>query len=147
MTDDEKLAQLLGQRPRAGLYRLPHAAADVLESAAQSAGFPIIECDLAHCADKEDFLDRVAAALRFPDWFGRNWDALADCLGDMDWLHADSYVIVLANADHFRVADEADFDTALEIFAEAAQDWANEGVPMWIFVDTTARDPRLSDLA
>jgi len=146
MIDDEKLAHLLRQPLRAGLYRLTRPIANALAPAAQAAGFPIIECDLAACADKANFLDRIAAALRFPDWFGRNWDALADCLGDLGWLPADGYVIMLANADSFRTAAEADFDTALQIFDEAAQDWANAGVPMWAFIDSTARDARLREL-
>ncbi len=147
MTDDEQLAHLLRQPLRAGLYRLTRPVADLLEPAAQRAGLPTIDCDLASCADKAEFLDRIAAALGFPDWFGRNWDALADCLGDMGWLPAEGYVIVLANADRFRAAAEADFDTALEIFHEAAQDWATEGVPMWIFVDTAVGVAGLRDLA
>ena len=146
MTDDEKLAHLLRQPLRAGLYRLTRPVADALESAALRAGLPLIACDLASCTDKAGFLACVAAALRFPDWFGRNWDALADCLGDMGWLPAEGYVIVLANADRFRAAAEADFDTALEIFDEAAQDWARDGVPMWIFVESGARAAALRDL-
>jgi RNAse (barnase) inhibitor barstar len=31
---------------------------------------------------KADSLDRFAEVLAFPDWFGRNLDALADCLHD-----------------------------------------------------------------
>lgn len=146
MTDDEKLAHLLQQPLRAGLYRLTCPVADALEPAARHAGLPIIDCDLASCIDKADFLDRIATALRFPDWFGHNWDALADCLGDMRWLPAEGYVIVLANADRFRNAAEADFDTALEIFEEAALDWASDGVPMWIFVDTRTCAARLREL-
>ena len=101
----------------------------------------MIECDLASCVDKADFLDRIAVALRFPDWFGHNWDALADCLGDLSWFPAEGYVIVLTRADAFRAAAEADFDTALEIFDEATQAWATEGVPMWTFVGSGARHP------
>ena len=36
--------------------------------------------------DKAEFYDAVAAALGFPDWFGHNLDALADCLRDLSWL-------------------------------------------------------------
>jgi RNAse (barnase) inhibitor barstar len=32
---------------------------------------------------KEESLDLFAEVLHFPDWFGRNLDALADCLHDL----------------------------------------------------------------
>jgi hypothetical protein len=41
--------------------------------------------DLAGVDDRQEFMDRVAADLRLPAWFGRNWDALADCLTDLSW--------------------------------------------------------------
>ena len=47
--------------------------------------------DLAGCTDKAELLARIARTLRFPDWFGHNWDALADCLCDLSWLPADAY--------------------------------------------------------
>lgn len=37
--------------------------------------------------------DEFAAALQFPPYFGANWDAFSDCLGDLAWLHADAVVV------------------------------------------------------
>lgn len=33
--------------------------------------------------DRETAYALIARILRFPDWFGKNLDALADCLGEM----------------------------------------------------------------
>jgi RNAse (barnase) inhibitor barstar len=35
---------------------------------------------------KEDLLRCIAAKLKFPDYFGFNWDALDECLADLSWL-------------------------------------------------------------
>lgn len=55
--------------------------ADVLAA----AGWSQVRLDLTGVTDKPAFMDRCARALGLPDWFGRNWDALADCLGDLSW--------------------------------------------------------------
>ncbi|MBZ2194572.1 barstar family protein [Ruania sp. N2-46] len=42
--------------------------------------------DGTRCRTKSDLLGELAHALAFPDWFGRNWDALFDCLLGLDRL-------------------------------------------------------------
>ncbi|KON82479.2 barstar family protein [Azoarcus sp. PA01] len=138
MIAENELASVLQQPERAGVYHLPQHGAEAITRAAHELDFPVLQVDLSGCADKGDFLARIAAGLQFPDWFGQNWDALADCLGDMTWLPADGYVIILEHADRLRGAAEADFITALEIFDEAVREQADEGVPLWIFVGLTA---------
>ncbi len=36
-------------------------------------------------SDKDESLERFGQALRFPDWYGHNYDALFDCL--LSWAH------------------------------------------------------------
>src|SRR5215831_1290174 len=47
---------------------------------------------------KSALFDECAAALQFPLYFGENWDALNDCLGDLDWLDVEAFVLVIADA-------------------------------------------------
>lgn len=44
--------------------------------------------------DKLSTLDAIATALSFPEWFGRNLDALYDCLTDLSWLPAGEHVLI-----------------------------------------------------
>jgi RNAse (barnase) inhibitor barstar len=102
-----------------------------------------IRIDLAGCTDKATLLARFATALRFPDWFGHNWDALSDCLTDLSWLPARHYRVELAQAQALRTAAPETLDTALEILGEAAQFWANEGVVFeFALSETRAEDDR-----
>ena len=38
--------------------------------------------DISFATSGEDILDGLAESLAFPEWWGRNWDALFDCLSD-----------------------------------------------------------------
>lgn len=43
--------------------------------------------------EKHDLLGRLARGLRFPEYFGENWDALIDCLSDLSWSQAREAII------------------------------------------------------
>ena len=117
---------------------LPVAAsdADLICAAAGERGYSCAQADLTGCHDRDAFLGRVAEALEFPDWFGRNWDAFFDCLTDLSWLPSGGHVLVLLNAaDMRRHAPEA-LDTAVSIARDAAAIWANRGSILRVLVDT-----------
>jgi RNAse (barnase) inhibitor barstar len=109
---------------RSGVYRVAHAD-----------GFaPIARIRFQ---EKDALLRAIAAALRFPDWFGQNWDALEDCLTDLSWLDADAYVLVF---DHAQPGD--DFGVLADVLRSSAQYWAGRGKPFFaLFVDPQALLP------
>lgn len=96
--------------------------------------------DFDACSDKAAALARIAAAMQFPAWFGHNWDALSDCLADLSWLPASSYTIELAHTQALRTAAPAVFATLMEILAEAAAFWADQGIAFVVRV--SAHDAR-----
>lgn len=127
---------LLSRPERAGLFRMPYAVDLALEEGAESLDYPVHRINLAQVTDKESFLAAVGRALDFPDWYGHNWDALADCLTDLSWMAADGYVVILDHADTFANASPADFAMALSVFQEAADTWREDGIPFWTLVGT-----------
>ncbi|HEX3790921.1 MAG TPA: barstar family protein [Pseudonocardiaceae bacterium] len=52
-----------------------------------------------------DALDAIAAALSFPDYFGRNLDALYDSLTDLSWLPPGEHVLIWSNPETLRDTD------------------------------------------
>jgi hypothetical protein len=133
--DDDRLAQVLPQAARAGVRDLAAARRDELLAAADALGYPLAAIDIGGCADKTALLQTLAAALEFPDWFGHNWDALADALADLGWLpEAPGYVLLLEGVAHYRAADPAGCAILLDILAEVAESWRRIEVPFWVFV-------------
>jgi hypothetical protein len=73
----------------------------------------------------DGLFDEVSSALFFPNYFGRNWDALDECLVDLSWLPAPAYVLLIDGAlDVLRDEPVEQLATFLRILARAAADWA-----------------------
>lgn len=129
---------LLRNFQRNGVYRAPVRGLDALLEAAGQAGLAGFRIDLAGVTDRPELLKRFAAPLNFPDWYGQNWDALADCLADLSWIEAEGYLFLLENADDLRSAHPDEFITMLQVFAAVTESWREAGIPFWIFVDLQA---------
>lgn len=79
------------------------------------------------CGTSAGLFDEFARALSFPDYFGHNWDALEECLMDLEWLPAKGYVLVIVDAEHVLPDDEEEYETLLEILCDAGEHWAGRG--------------------
>ncbi len=129
----EALEKLLQDRDKAGVY-LTGPDTRLIAEAAQAAGLALWRVDIGHVHDKQGFTALVAKTLAFPEWFGGNWDAFEDCLGDLSWHPAPGYVLLLAHAKHFGAGHKQEFVTAVEVLDGAAEYWHWQGKPFWAIV-------------
>lgn len=81
----------------------------------ERAGWHIVQLEAT--GDRKAFLRECRRAFDLPDWFGHNWDALADSLSDVQ--HRPGTLVVWAGARG--LADDVRA-TATAIFAERADD-------------------------
>lgn len=93
--------------------------AAVLE-AVRAAGLGTVSLDLSGVGDKAAFMDRCARALDLPDWFGRNWDALADSLTDVGRSPGEpGRLLVVSGWQEFAEAAPQEWIVAQEVFTDA----------------------------
>ncbi|MEI2432515.1 barstar family protein [Lysobacter yananisis] len=123
--------ELLADPAQAGAYFIDARDSQALADAATELGFALARVDFAGCRDKDDALARIAAGLRFPEWFGGNWDALDDSVNDLSWWPAPGYLLLIERAGAWQAAHADDAATLVEILGDAAQDWAKTRVPFW----------------
>jgi RNAse (barnase) inhibitor barstar len=138
MNEQSHLEAVLADPGKAGVYHMPNMDKAPVVAAGEANGYSCCRADLAKANDKDDMLAAIAQALHFPDWFGHNFDALADCLGDMSWLPAEGYLVMLEHCDGIHSKAEADFVTTLQIFQQVAEDWRDQGVALWCLVEMQA---------
>ena len=81
------------------------------------------------------FWRRWRKGLKLPEHFGNNWDALADCLEDGDWLGSHGMVIAIRHAAQLPQGARGRLGNALsDILNEAAEYWRERHKPFWVFV-------------
>lgn len=140
----ERIEHLLADVTRAGLYHL-HLPADAaapapadLIRAAETCAYQVFRVDLSRARDKDSLLAALGRDLACPEWFGANWDALADSLGNLGWRPAEGYLILLEHGDRSHARAHDDFITLLDILAAAAEEWRQRNIALWCLVPLQA---------
>lgn len=69
--------------------------------------------------------DEFTKVFRLPDYFGRNLDALDECLNDLEWLDISGIIIVISNSN-LVLCEEKDSGcgTIIEVFESAGVEWS-----------------------
>lgn len=71
---------------------------------------------------KDELLRTFKDDLKFP-YFGNNWDALLDCLRNLDWINNNDIVIYHEEIPNL---NEKDLDTYIEILCYAVSAWRED---------------------
>ncbi|MFL6057240.1 MAG: barstar family protein [Actinoallomurus sp.] len=137
------IEELLTGHRAPGVYTWPvdrrEAARGAVE--AERAGWRVFWLDVRGVRDKQALLQRCAEELVLPSYFGRNWDALEECLRDLSWVPANTGYLVIY--DHWREladADPAAHRTLLDVFGAAVEHWRDTSTPMAVLLPVTEED-------
>ena len=106
-----------------------------LQDAATALGHHFLYANLANAQSKQDVLDMIAAQYTFPAHFGKNFDALFDCMTDL--VHKSGqqpgFVVVLEQIPANAKFDKEAREQLLDIFRDAADYWADRKIPFRCF--------------
>ncbi|MFJ8165714.1 barstar family protein [Streptomyces sp. NPDC096136] len=100
-------------------------------AAAEGAGWTTVRLDLDGVRSKAALMRRCGAALAVPEWFGGNWDALADALIDLSWLpDAPGRLLAVTSWRGYAAERAEDWETLGEVLEEAVDFWRGQaGAP------------------
>jgi RNAse (barnase) inhibitor barstar len=92
----------------------------------------------AYCANaqsKQEVMETIATSFLFPKHFGKNYDALYDCLTELVAKAGTQpgFVIVLEALPVAQKFDKEGRETLLDVFREAAEYWAERKVAFRVF--------------
>lgn len=91
-------------------------SADQVRAVGQRAGWRVVDLELTEPTAKADFLEKCARAFELPKHFGRNWDALADCIDEIQ----DQPGVLVAFSGAGYLSDH-DREIVRDIFAERVE--------------------------
>jgi RNAse (barnase) inhibitor barstar len=106
-----------------------------LQDAATKLNHHFLYASLGNAQSKQEVLDLIAAQYTFPAHFGKNFDALYDCMTDL--VHKSGpqpgFVVVLEQIPAHAKFDKEAREQLLDIFRDAADYWADRKIPFRCF--------------
>ncbi len=108
---------------------------DDLMQAAQTSGQHFLYANLCAAQSKQEVLEGIADAFEFPVHFGKNLDALFDCMTDLVSKAGQQpgFVVVLEQLPDNPRFDREAREQLLEAFRDAAEFWAERRIPFRCF--------------
>jgi tetratricopeptide (TPR) repeat protein len=107
------------------VYRVDAATADRIRANGDALSIWAVDGGAAN--SREGFFQALATALKFPAYFGHNWDAAYDCLTDLASADAKPAVLFITHGAEFLAGMEADWATGERVFTDAAAFWQRGG--------------------
>ena len=106
-----------------------------LMAAAEGAGQHFLYANLTEAQTKQDVLDKIAESFLFPAHFGKNMDALFDCMTDLVHRAGNQpgFVVVLEQVPDSSKFDREAREQLLDVFRDTADFWAERRIPFRCF--------------
>ncbi|MEY4562037.1 MAG: hypothetical protein RLZZ618_1314 [Pseudomonadota bacterium] len=106
-----------------------------LHEAAQNVGQHFLYANLTNAQTKQDVMEAIAESFLFPAHFGKNLDALYDCMTDL--VHKSGtqpgFVVVLEQLPDNPRFDREAREQLLDVFRDAADFWAERKIQFRCF--------------
>ena len=83
------------------------------------------EIDGLKASSMKDFHEQIGFAMQFPDYSGKNLDALDEMLNDLEWIKQEKVIIYINNSADWlsKEKSEEKILNVLDIFDATAEDW------------------------
>ncbi|WP_211317522.1 barstar family protein [Sphaerotilus hippei] len=108
---------------------------DDLLDAARDMGHHFLYANLSDAQTKQDVLEGIAEAFLFPAHFGKNLDALYDCMTDTVNKSGvqQGFIVVLEQLPDNAKFDREGREQLLDVFRDAADFWGERKIPFRCF--------------
>ena len=106
-----------------------------LQAAAETLGAHFLYANLAHAQTKADIFELLSTQFHLPAHFGKNWDALYDCLTDPISKAGPQpgFIVVLDQIPTTPKFDKEIREQLLDVFRDTAEFWGERKISFRCF--------------
>jgi RNAse (barnase) inhibitor barstar len=120
-------------REEGGVWFVPgEIDAKAVEASARRKKLAFFHVDGRNVQRKEQLMTALATALRLPAHFGQNWDALEECLIDLEPVDGPGYLLLYDHIDGLMQSHPDQFETLVEILRDAVASWQEDDTVMTV---------------
>lgn len=102
-----------------------HLLGNLLPVLSEKKGFKIIKIDGRKMQTTSAFYEELVCALCLPNYFGRNLNALSECLSDLKWLKGIGFILVIRYAEEvLRLESPEKLEGFLDVLKAAGSEWS-----------------------
>lgn len=119
-----------------------------LQTAAEQLGHKFLYVNLSKAQNKQEVLDLIAAQYTLPAHFGKNFDALYDCMTDLVQKSDEppGFIVVLDQIPTHSKFDKETREQLLDIFRDTSDYWGERKIPFRCFYSfSLARTPKAEE--
>ena len=83
-----------------------------------------------------DLFREAMKVMRFPDYFGKNWNALLDCMRDLSfwWPSSNGNLVLYDDFENLAKTKPEGFRIAVEVFQGVVESWRGTDTPMYVLL-------------
>ena len=98
----------------------------------QLSEFVLKVIDGSKCKSRSGLFSELTHIFEFPSYFGHNWDALDECVTDLEWMPGRGYILLIKNADQLLSEDANEsYAIFIDIMKKAGEEWSIPQVGEW----------------
>ncbi|MER8012383.1 barstar family protein [Streptomyces sp. NPDC094149] len=87
--------------------------------------------DGARMTNQASLFGEFQEKLQFPEYFGKNWNALDECLADLDWLDERGFLLVIESGNSLLCDEDEEVRGMFgSLLTDIAQEWAESDSPV-----------------
>jgi len=91
----------------------------------QSKNTLFLELKKTDIDNEKDLFTTISKQLKFPSYFGSNWDALHECLSDLSWINSTEIVVLIHSVETFQKSSVG--EKLFDILKYVVENWEKQG--------------------